>query len=353
MATAVFSFPDAGSGAGSSEAGTDTDRRYEQRFLLWLWQQTDGVPGVPVSTAGFGARQSIPEAVVRAVADRLRGRGLIRVHAEPVDARRDGPAHADGTGGIGAGSTGTAPSVSFEPAGADQARSLRERRDDRAARGHHAREAVLRWIFAQVDRRPLRIEEFFDSREIFFLGEALSRGEVARSVAYLSEAGLITCAGPDFHDGVGSHMALTPLGVDAVLGGTDIGRYVDQQRERTRPFGGTQINGTVHNFVNRDLTVHGGVQVQLTLTPSQLADLARQLSGTLALDDEARARLLESADALRQQDDDGDGDTDADGSPERGGLLARMRRSVECAPDSIGRQLLLDAISQVMGRVLG
>lgn len=338
MSTAAHSLPDAG-------AGID---RYVPRFLLWLQERTGGATGVPVRCAEFGARQSVPGGVVHAVVERLRAHAMIRVHS--------GPGAEE-------------PVVSFEPAGADQARWLQARRADPAERGRHARKALLAWIFAQSDRRPLRIEEFFDSGEIFFLGESLTRGEVARTAAYLSDTELITCEGPPFHGRIRSHVSLTPLGVDAVLTGADVGRYVEEHREQARPTTGPVFHGPVHGYANRDLTVRGDVTVQPALTPAELADLLRQFAPVLAVDEASRTALAEAADALDAEDDaeagslteDGDDDGDDDGEDgdadprpgRRQGVLERVRTVLHASPDTIGRQVVLDAVGQAMGRLLG
>ncbi|WP_208877704.1 Rrf2 family transcriptional regulator [Streptomyces armeniacus] len=322
MAAAVPSFPDPGSGPQPSTAGTD---RYEPRFLLWLWQRTDGELDLPVPSDSFAARQNIPESTVRAVADRLRGHGLIRTHEGPGEARTD-----------------LAPAVSLRAAGADHARWLQARRADPAERGRFARTALLGWIFAQSDRRPLRIEEFFDSGEIFFLGEALSGGEVARTAAYLAEAELIACEGPLFQGRVGSHVSLTQLGVDCVLTGADVGRYVAQWRQSARPVSNTYVDTVVG-------TVHGDVTVQ-PLSTVELADLVEQFAPALVQDEESLAALLRSADALRE------GDDPHGGAPDRHhqqGLLERIRSAVGGSPDSVGRQVVLDAVGQAMQRLMG
>lgn len=321
MSAAVSPFPGAGPGP---PAGTD---RYEPRFLLWLWAKTDGELDIPVSSAGFAARQSIPESVVQAVVDRLRGHALIRTHDGRTDA---------------------APLVSLTADGADHARWLQARRADPAERGRFARNALLGWIFAQSDRRPLRIEEFFDSGEIFFLGEAQSSGEVARTAAYLEEARLIECDGPLFQGRVGSHVSLTQLGVDCVLTGADVGRYVEQRRQWDRPVGGTVVQGSVYG------TVHGDVTVQPPLTTVELADLVDQFAPSLMPDDDSLSALLGIADALRREGGGGDGGPD--GRPRRDrqqGLLERIRSALSGSPDSVGRQVVLDAVGQAMARLLG
>ncbi|MCT2592096.1 hypothetical protein LHJ74_19680 [Streptomyces sp. N2-109] len=307
--------------------------RYEPRFLLWLWEKTDGALGVPVSSAGFGAWQSIPDGVVWAVVDRLRGHALIRTHGGP---RREG--HSEDV-----------PQVSFEAAGVQQAHTLQVRRADPTERARYTRKAVLDWIFAQADRGPLRIEEFFDSAGIFFLGEALARGEVARAAAYLADAGLIDCDGPRFHDRVGSYVVLTQLGVDAVLTGSDVFQYVERQRERARPSGGPVFHAPVHGYVNRDLTVGGDLTIQQVLTPAELAELVAQFASALAPDTEQRAALLRSADALRLQGGDGSRVR----PDQHQGPLERVRAALSGLPDTVGREMLLDAVGQTMGRLLG
>ncbi|MEK8143359.1 hypothetical protein NKH18_18170 [Streptomyces sp. M10(2022)] len=50
----------------------------------------------------------------------------------------------------------------------EQARLLQVQRADPAVRGRHAMKAILSWIYAQADRRPLRISGFLDSPGIYF-----------------------------------------------------------------------------------------------------------------------------------------------------------------------------------------
>jgi hypothetical protein len=305
--------------------------RYAPRLLLWIWGETGGELELPVSCAGFGSAQSIPMSVVRSIADRLSAQALVRTHDS-------------------GGAPSAPPEVSLLAAGAAQVRRLQTQRADPAERGRHARRAVLQWIYAQADRQPLRISGFLDSSEVFFLGDALTRGEVARSLSYLTDSGLITCGGPPFHNDVGSYVALTPDGVEAVLSGSDIGTYVERLRERAQPAQHTRIEaGTVQyaqgdfrNDVRSDITVHSA------LAPADLARLIAELAPALTLDPASRAALLRTAQSL-EPDAGGDGP----GTDRQRGLLERIRHQLGAAPDTVGRQVLLDAVGQSLGRLLG
>jgi hypothetical protein len=301
------------------EPSIESNDRYGSRLLLWLWERTGGVVGETVPCAAFGVRQSIPDAAVRTVTERLRGHGLVRLHGD----RRDGPL------------------VALEAAGAAQARRMLVRRADPAERGRYAVGAVLRWTYAQDVRRPARIQEFFDSRDLFFFGEALRRDEVVKAVTYLADAGLLVCGGPPFHGLDGSHVSLTEHGTEAVLTGGEVGAFVDAMRERNRPVdGGVVIQGPVQT-VTGDVTVHG-------YSVEQLAELLGQFATVLGVSPAERAELLRQAAALRAG---GDGD-DPDAAGQRG-RLARIRELLSAAPDTVGRQVVLDAVGQVLGRLVG
>lgn len=312
------------------DAGSFVVSFYGPRLLLWVWDRAEGEPDVPVSCVEFGSWQSIPMSAVRSLTDHLSGQALIRSYG----------GHAD------------APVVTLLAAGAERARQLQVRRADPTERGRHAVKAVLHWIYAQADRRPLRISGFLDSPGIYFLGEALSRGEVARTLSYLEEAGLITCAGPTFHNGVGSHVELTPLGVEAVQNSEEPDQYLARRREETQPASQTHIRaGTVHYAAEGGThsNIHNTIDVHTGLSPDDLARLVGELAPALRLDAESRAALLRTAEALGRR-----GDTDDE--PERDrqrGLMERMRRLLGGAPDTVGRQLMLDSVGQALGRLFG
>jgi hypothetical protein len=305
-------------GPPGPEPSVESNDRYGSRLLVWLWERTGGTVGEPVPCSDFGVRQSIPDSAVRTVAARLRGHGLVRLHGE----------HRDG------------PLVALEAAGAAQARRMLLRRADPAERGRYAVGAVLKWTYAQDLRRPARIQQFFDSHDLFFFGEALRRDEVAKAVTYLVDAGLMVCDGPPFHGLTGSHVSLTEHGTEAVLTGGEVAAFVDAMRERNRRVEGVVIQGPVHT-VTGDVTVHG-------YSVEQLAELVGQFAAVLGVTPEVRAELLRQADALRAA---GGGD-DPEPAGQRG-RLARIRELLSGAPDTVGRQLVLDAVGQVLGRLLG
>ncbi|MBA2805931.1 hypothetical protein E0500_000200 [Streptomyces sp. KM273126] len=323
------SFPDHDAFAAYAE-------RYGPRLLLWIWDQAEGELDHQVSCAEFGTLQSIPMSAVRSIVDHLCAEELISSPGE----------HGPDSG---------VPVVTLQAAGAEWARRLQALRANSAERSRHAARAVLHWIHANPHRQPLRISGFLDSPDIFFLGEALSRSEVARTLTYLADEHLITCEGPPFHNDVGSHVALTSQGVGAVLSGaSDIGAYVAQQRERERPAQHTHIEAqTIHSLTqgDSDNSVHNSIELHTALPPADLARLITELAPALHLDPESRVALLRSADSLARG-----GDTDTDGEPRpdrQRGLMEGMRRLLGAAPDTVGRQLLLDAVGQALGRLLG
>ncbi|WP_406148414.1 hypothetical protein [Streptomyces sp. NBC_01012] len=287
-----------------------------------------------VSCAGFGSLQSIPMSAVRLLVDRLCAEELI-----------------DSVGGPGP--TVGAPVVMLRAAGATQARRLQALRANAAERTRHAARAILHWSHANTHRQPLRISGFLDSPDVFFLGEALSRSEVARALTYLAAEGLIICEGPPFHHDVGSHVALTSQGVEAVLAGaTDLGAYVAQQREYRRPTQHTHIEArTIEHLTqgDSDHSVHTAIEMHTALPPAGLARLIAELAPALDLDPESFAALQRSLDALA-----GGGGPDDEPPPDRQrGLMEGIRRMLGSAPDTVGRQLLLDAVGQALGRLLG
>ncbi|WP_156721958.1 hypothetical protein [Streptomyces apocyni] len=321
MSAAAPSFPDPDS---------ESFDRYRSRLLLWVWDRVMRDPDLPVPCAEFGIWQAIPQSTVWSLVDRLSEQLLISAQ----------------------GSRQHAPVVTLLPAGVAEARLLQARRADPVRRGRHATSAVLRWIYASSDRQPLRIEAFFDSGEVFFLGEALSRSEVARALSYLADSRLITCTGPEFQGGVGSEVALTALGTDAVLSEGEvggIGEFVARQRQRAQQ---THIEAATVNYAQGDF--HHTVSVQTALSPAELGSLIQQLAPVLALDDEARAALLASAAALARTGDPGGDPGGGAPDPDRQrGLMERVRSLLGGTPDTVGRQVALDAIGQALGRLLG
>lgn len=308
--------------------------RYGPRLLLWVWDRAEGGLHRHVSCAGFGSLQSIPMSVVRLLVDHLCAEELIETVGGP------GP------------ETG-APVVTLRVAGVERARRLQALRANAAERTRHAARAVLHWIHANTHRQPLRISGFLDSPDVFFLGDSLSRSEVARALTYLAAEDLITCEGPPFHHDVGSHVALTAQGVAVVLAGvTDVGVYVAQQREYRRPTQHTHIEaGTIENITqgDSDHSVHTSIEMHTALPPAGLARLITELAPALDLGPETLAALLRSANALA-----GDGVPDDEPPPDRQrGLMERIRGSLASAPDTVGRQLLMDAVGQALGRMLG
>lgn len=309
--------------------------RYGPRLLLWVWDRAEGGLDRHVSCAGFGSLQSIPMSAVGLLVDHLCAEELIET-----------------VGGPGPGA-GAAPVVTLRAAGAARARRLQALRANAAERTRHAARAVLHWVHANAHRQPLRISGFLDSPDVFFLGDALSRSEVARALSYLADEDLITCEGPPFHHDVGSHVALTSQGVAVVLAGVaDVGAYVARQREYRRPTQHTHIEaGTIEHLTqgDSDHSVHTSIEMHTALPPGGLARLITELAPALDLDAESLASLLRSANALA-----GGGDPDDEPPPDRQrGLMERIRGYLASAPDTVGRQLLMDAVGQALGRMLG
>lgn len=330
-------------GCGIESSGVSGVDHYIPRFLLWLWAaQSEARAGGPVSCAEFGYRQAVPDSLVHAVVDGLRRQRMIRVHGDV---------------------TGGDRLVSLEPAGAEQVRRLRELRANDAERYRYARRALLAWILARYERSPLHIQDFFDSPEVFFLGRPLAPGEVAQTAEYLAQQGLITCADHLFDGRVGSHVALTDLGMDAVLSEYDIDRFLERRREQERPlyaenyFGHVDVvnTGPVHGDwvvnINKDMTAEGTGRLL-----AEIAQLVRQLTPVLTPGEELRraelrSELLAAADELEA---DGGHAAGTDGHREqRRGRLERVRSALRASPESMGRQLVLQMVGAALGTLGG
>lgn len=338
MSSAVPSLP----GAGAESHGNSGVDHYLPRFLLWLWNRSGDRPGEPVSSSDFGYHHIVPSGQLRAVVDVLRRQRMVRVHDDMA---------GDGD-----------PVVSLEPAGADQVRRLRRLRADDVERHRYARRALLAWILARADQSPLHLEDFFDSPEVFFLGEALAKGEVAATAEALVNQGLITCEGHLFDDRVGSHVALTALGMDAVLSEYDIDRFLERRREQERPV--TQYVFERVGFVNTG-SMHGHQVVNVhqdmsTEDSSQLvgeiAQLLRQLTPVLTPGDESRRVRLQT-ELLAAAEDLQSGESqpcdEGERRERRRGRLHRVQRALQASPETVGRQLMLQMVGVALGALAG
>lgn len=305
---------------------------YIPHFLLWLRGETAGAANVPVAATGFAEERSIPDSVLQAVIDRLRDHGLIRVHD----------------------SGSQVPVVSFVEAGAAQALTLAQQREDAAERGRYAQRAVLSWIFAAPGNGQ-RLAAFFAAPEALFLGQSLSADEVIRTVSWLAGERLLVCDRPMGweapEEALETVVSLTAHGVDCVLGGSEVEQYLARRRERERPVGGNTYmyaENIQQPVVGNHNTVHG----RFTASTTDVATLVRQFGPALRLDDDALRRLLAAAEALENARQDG-GDPDGDrraASPD--GLLQRVRQLLYSAPQTVGRELMLDTVTQTINGLL-
>lgn len=304
--------------------------RYTPRLLLWVWQKGAGRANVRVSCEEFGSSQGIPMTAVKSVVDGLRAQKLLQAHGP--DPRAVG---------------GDVPVVSLTESGAAHATSLQQQRDDPAERGRHTLNALPHWIYAHADRRPLRIDAFFDSPNAFYLGKRLTRDEVGLCLRYLTEYGLITSEGPLFrnHPGVGSHVALTREGLDAVLSRSDIDRFVERQRELAKPEVTEHIEVKDSNLWYTKGVSHSTVQTGFT--PAEVVWLLAQFAAVLDLDEASRAELRRSAEQLAP------GEGADNRSDQKRGLMERIQRQLGTSPDTMGRQLLLNTVGQAMEKLLG
>lgn len=328
------------SGSGAGASGSSGVDHYIPRFLLWLWGRTDPRTGEPVPCTEFGYQQVVPDSLVRAVVDGLQRQRMVRVHGDV---------------------TGTDLLVSLEPAGVEQVQRLQRLRANDVERYRYARRALLAWILARADRSPLHVQDFFDSPEVFFLGQALAPGEVAQTVEYLHQQGLVTCEGHLFEGRVGSHLTLTELGMDAVLSEYDIDRFLARRREQERPV--TQYVFERVGFVNTG-TMHGNQVVNVDQNISseessrlvgEIAQLVRQLTPVLTPGDESRRVQLQS-ELLAAAEDLQTGETQADDTRRREGRrggLERVQRALQASPETMGRQLMLQMVGAALGALGG
>lgn len=312
-----------------SGSGPETDHD-ATRLLLWLSEQSEGRVGVPVPCADFGYRRALPGDMVLHVVSVLERSGMVHLH----ETRPDGPV------------------VSLLEGGVRHVTRLQDRREDVAERNRYTQRALLDWIFARSDRTELRIQEFFDSEEVLFLGEPLREGDVAATAAYLERAGLIACEGPEFVGRVRSLVSLTALGGDAANSSDPVDRYLEGLRERRRPAqGDTIVNGPVFGtLVTGD--VHGGFAAHQSTSPQDAAQLVRSLAPVLARDQQQLDELLRAADSLEEASTAPPGTPAETTRERRRGPLRRVRELLQSSPDTVGRQLALNTLAEA-AKLLG
>lgn len=322
MSTATHGLTNSGAGGGVQ------GDLYRPRLLQWLWRETDSQVGVPVSCVGFAEEVSKPAGVVGSVVRRLAQSGLLDVH-EPG---------------------GEYPTVSFTPGGVRAAREVVRRCSDPVERLLYARRTLLNWAFAPSEEQFRDVEYFFDTQEAYFLGEALTLGEVSDALHYLQKSELIACHGEPLQEGglVGSRIELTARGVEAVLSGADIGDFVQRMREQQRPSVVVTVNGDVRDSVVAG-TITGDLTFQRPLSPEVLARFVRELIPVLAPDsEETREALGDAADTVEHAELMAEGQPAESSRPR----FETLRRALEMSPDSMGKQILLQAVGQVMGTLL-
>lgn len=286
--------------------------RYEARLLLWLLRESGHRPDVPVRTAAFGLEQNKPALGVSAVISALADRGLVDVHEWPEHTPAD---------------------TSLRPEGHARALRLERERRDPGARQAYAEDAVLRWAFEHRGDDVLLLRDFFVADHVFFHGDALGAEEVLAAARSLRSAGLLDLLDAGLSgDVVAGQIKLTERGLDCGHSGTGIAAFL--RRERDRPPPAVHINtvgGDVNIISNSTVTVVG-----------RLADELTERGPALGLDEE-RLRLLERAAADMRH-------AAEEGRPGRlRALVERVRHELAGAPDTTGRQMLLELVRQLGG----
>ncbi|WP_344288487.1 hypothetical protein [Streptomyces synnematoformans] len=286
--------------------------RYEARLLLWLLRESGHRPDVPVRTAAFGREQNKPALGVSAVIAALADRGLVHVHDWP----EHNPADA-----------------SLRPAGHERALRLERERRDPDARRRYAEDAVLRWAFEHRGDDALPLRDFFVADHVFFHGDALGAEEVLTAARSLQSHGLLGLTDDGASgDLVTGQVKLTERGLDCGHAGTGLAAFLRRERDRPPP----PVNiGTVQGDVTfiHNSTVH---------VVGRLADQLAGLGPALGLDEERLRLLLRDADDMRRA-------AEEDRPGRLRALFDRISHELGSAPDTSGRQLLLESARQVGG----
>ncbi|WP_407561967.1 hypothetical protein [Streptomyces sp. 184] len=285
--------------------------RYEARLLLWLLRESGHRPDVPVRTAAFGVEQNKPALGVSAVIAALADRGLVHVHRWPEHNPAD---------------------TSLRPEGHERALRLERERRDPGARHGYAEDAVLRWAFEHRGDDELLLRDFFVADHVFFHGDALRAGEVLSAARSLRSAGLLDLLDAGVSgDLVTGQVKLTARGLDCGHAGTGVAGFLRRQSDRQPSFHFETIQGDVTIISNSTVTYVG-----------RLADELADVGPALGLDEERLRLLLRDGDELRRAAEE-----------RRPGrvreLFDRISRELGSAPDTTGRQLLLETARQVGG----
>jgi hypothetical protein len=283
--------------------------RYEARLLLWLLQESGHRADVPVRTAAFGLEQNKPALGVTAVITALANRGLVHVHEWPEHNPAD---------------------TSLRPAGHERALRLERERRDPGARRSYAANAVLRWAFEHRGDDVL-LRDFFVADHVFFHGDALDAEEVLVAARSLRSDGLLGLTDDGISgDVVTGQVKLTDKGLRCGHAGTGIAEFLRRERDRPQPWLNIEnFQGTIFN----NSTVH---------VVGTLADELAERGGELGLDEERLRLLLRDADDLRSAAEEG--------RPRLvRALLDRISHELGSAPDTTGRQLLLETARHVGG----
>ncbi len=289
--------------------------RYEARLLLWLLQESGHRPDVPVRTAAFGLEQNKPALGVSAVISALADRGLVDVHQWPEHVPAD---------------------TSLRPEGHERALRLERERRDPGARQTYAEDAVLRWAFEHRGDDALLLRDFFVADHVFFHGDALRADEVLAAARSLRTAGMLDLLDAGVTgDVVAGEVKLTERGLDCGHAGVGLARFL--RSERDRPPAAVHIGR-----VEGDVTVINNSTVTVV---GRLADELADRGPALGLGDERLRLLLRDADDMRRAAEEG--------RPGRlRALYERVRHELGSAPDTTGRQILLETARQ-LGGMLG
>jgi len=285
--------------------------RYEARLLLWLLEESGHRPDVPVRTAAFGLEQNKPALGVSAVISALAERGLVDIHQWPEHVPAD---------------------TSLRPEGHERALRLERERRDPHARQRYAEDAVLRWAF-EHGGNTLLLRDFFVADHVFFHGDALRADEVVAAARSLQILGMLDLLDAGVTgDVVTGQVKLTERGLDCGHEGRGLPAFLSRERDRP-PAGVTfgRVEGDVTVINNSTVTVVGS-----------LADELAERGPALGLGEERLRLLLRDADDMRRAAEEGRP------GPVRE-LFDRISHELGSAPDTTGRQLLLQTAQQLSG----
>jgi hypothetical protein len=196
---------------GFSPASAMTTAFYLPRLLLWFDQQGREQPGLYVDPAAFATDEALEPDFVGNLVTLLERKRYLKV-ARSLENR-------------------AMPDSMVTDLGKAEARGLRERRADPAARLRYACETLMKWMFAHFGASRADIAAFAQARESTFLGSQLTGDEIIAAVRYLADKKMIAA------DRIKGGLRLAADGIDCVTSGVTMNEYLAHQ-----PRGGSVYN---------------------------------------------------------------------------------------------------------------